>query len=177
MANLPYTLQKSVGSKLSAADWNTYVKGNDDFFIYNRPLCIAHQSVAQVVATSTYTPITMDTETLDRDNQHSTVTSTDRVVIGNTLGWYRVSGVVAFPGNATGTRIAAIFLNGAQATTTGYTRVVANASFTVIPVTAIVQATASTDYVQCIAWQDSGASLTTPVVGAFSSITVEWIGS
>ena len=176
MANLPYTLQKSVGSKLSAADWNTYVKGNDDFFIYNRPLCITRQSVAQVIATATYTPITMDAETLDRDNQHSTVTNTDRVVIGNTLGWYRVSGVVAFPGNATGTRIAAIYLNGA-AVQTGYTRIGANASFSCVPVTAIVQATASTDYVQCIAWQDSGVSLTTSVSGAWSSLTVEWIGS
>ena len=177
MATLPTTTSKAVGAKVQALDWNTYVKGNDDFFIFNRPLCIARQSVAQVVATSTFTPITMDTETLDRDNQHSTVTNTDRVVIGNTLGWYRVSGVVSFPGSATGTRIAAIYLNGSPISSTGYTRIGANASFTAIPVSAIVQATLATDYVQVIAWQDSGSSLTTPVVGTWASITVEWIGS
>jgi len=178
MAVLPTTTSKAVGSKVQALDWNTYVKGNDDFFIYNRPLCIAKQTVSQSLATGTFTPITMDTEVLDRDNQHSTVTNTDRVVIGNTLGWYRVSGTVAYNGGAVGTRIASVYLNGLLTQNTAYTRVVANASFTCVGVTAIVQATAAGDYVQIVGWQDSGGALSTTVAsGIFGSITVEWIGS
>jgi hypothetical protein len=177
MATLPATVQKSVGSKLSAADWNTFVKANDDFFIYNRPLCVLKQGTVQSLTTSTLTPITFDLETLDRDNQHSTATSTDRVVIGNTLGWYRVTGSVAYTGNAAGDRRAVIYLNGVA--TNGYS--ISHPSSTSLISTMVVgyvQATSATDYVQLYGWQSSGVALNTVVSGTFQSyLNVEWIGS
>ena len=176
MATLPTTTSKSVGAKVQALDWNTYVKGNDDFFIFNRPVCLAYTNVTQSIATSAATNLLFELERIDRDNQHNTATNTDRVVIGNTLGWYRVTATVSWAANATGVRNIFIGLNGA--TVTGaYMHGSATGAVQVQQVTTIVQATASTDFVTAGVFQSAGVALSTNITTSTSSILVEWIGS
>ena len=178
MATLPTTpTAATVGSKVTASNWNSQVQLPEEFFRLNRPLCVLKQTVTQSLATATVTPITFDTETLDRDGQHSTATNTDRVLIGNTLGWYRITGSVAYAGNATGDRRAIVLLNGGQ--NSGYTIIhPSTAGLISVNVVGYVQATASTDYVTLGGYQSSGGALSTSVSGAFASyLTVEWIGS
>lgn len=177
MATLPTTpTAATVGSKVLASNWNSQVQLSEEFFRVNRPIAALKQTSTQSLTTATFTGITFDTELLDRDGQHSTSVNTDRVIIGTTLGWYKVTGTVAFAGNATGTRRAAIYLNGAVSN--GYAIVTPNATFTSVTVMALVQATVSTDYVQLMGWQDSGVALSTAASSGFQSyLTVEWIGS
>jgi len=196
MATLPTTTSKAVGSKVQALDWNTYVKGNDDFFISNRPICVLKQNVAQTAfASATNTSVIFDTEVVDRDNQHSTVSNLSRINIGNTLGWYRVTGHVAFAGSAAGnTRRVSMFLNptitgettAAGGTVSGGTQYEQTITFsnattnllTVALVTTYVQATSASDFIILNAWQDTGGTLATGVSGTFrSTFAAEWIGS
>lgn len=178
MATLPTTpTAATVGSKITASNWNNQVQLPEEFFRLNRPICVLKQTVTQSLTNGTVTPITFDVETLDRDNQHSTASNTDRVVIGNTLGWYRVTGSIAYAGNASGDRRAIVLLNGSGIN--GYTVVhPSSTQFISANVVGYVQATTSTDYVSLAGYQNTGGALSTLVSGSFQSyLTVEWIGS
>ena len=180
MATIPSTLTAAVGNKIKASDWNTYERDAISFVTTNRPIAYVYQGVAQSIPNANVlTAITMDSETLDRDNQHSTSSLTSRVVIGGTLGWYRVTGTVCYATLATTpatSRRALIQLNGAA--TGGYSIIGAGQSLTSVTATTIVQATASTDYVELYGAQDSAGALNTVVSGTFRSfLLVEWIGS
>ena len=178
MATLPTTpTAATVGSKVTASNWNDQVQLPEEFFRLNRPVCLVYATAAQSIPNTTNTAILFNTERLDRDNQHSTSANTDRVVIGNTLGWYRVTGSVSFVANATGIRTAFIWLNGAGVGTYAYTHATATGNTQTVTVTSIVQATASTDYVQLGCFQSSTASLNLNVTTSTSSLLVEWIGS
>jgi hypothetical protein len=179
MATLPTTpTAATVGSKVTATNWNNQVQLPEEFFRLNRPVFLGYQTVTQSLTTATTTVITLDTELIDRDNQHSTTTNTDRVVIGGTLGWYRVTGQVAYAGNATGDRRAQILKNGASAGT-GYSIIPASTTNLItVQITTIVQATANTDYVSLAGYQSSGGALSTLNSGGCNSyLLVEWIGS
>lgn len=178
MATLPSTpAAATVGSKITATNWNNQVQLPEEFFRVNRPICVLKQGTVQSLTTATLTAITFDVETLDRDNQHSTSSNTDRVIIGSTLGWYRITGSIAYAGNATGDRRAVIYLNGGASN--GYS--ISHPSSTALISTNVVgyvQATSVTDYVQLYGYQSSAGSLNTVVSGTFQSyLTVEWIGS
>ena len=180
MATVPTTITETVNKKIVASDWNTYVSGPVGFFTASRPIAYVYQNVAQSIPNANVlTAITMDSETLDRDNQHSTSSLTSRVVIGGTLGWYRVTGTVCYATLATTpatSRRALIQFNGAPLG--GYSIIGAGQSLTGVTTTTIVQATASTDYVELYGAQDSAGALNTAVSGTFrSSLLVEWIGS
>jgi hypothetical protein len=81
--------------------------------------CFAYQSVAQSIPTGvvTFTGITMTTDHVDTDSIHDTVSNTSRFVIGLKLGWWEISGCVAYAAVASGavseTRRAGIVMNGA----------------------------------------------------------------
>ena len=181
MATLPSTpTAATVGSKITASNWNSQVQLPEEFFRVNRPICVVYQTTVQSITANTTTPVLFDSETLDRDvpGQHSTSTNTDRIVIGTTLGWYRVTGTVAYAGLAGGSRRAFIALNGSTlANGSGYS-IVNNPDATTgisVSTTALVQATNATDYVQLDAY--SSATVNTLVTTFKSNLTAEWIGS
>ena len=179
MATLPTTpTAATVGSKITASNWNNQVQLPEEFFRLNRPICVAYQTVAQSVPAATNTPITFDSESLDRDNQHSTTTNTDRIVIGNTLGWYKVTASAAYSANGTGERRIFITKNGSVVPLngSGYATTQPLASVTTTAgTTAYVQATVNTDYVQVCAY--SSVALNTAVGNLACNVIVEWIGS
>lgn len=181
MATIPAPSTAVVGAKISAARYNADVRDSANFFQINSPTFFGFQSTAQTAfAASTWTPVQLNgAETIDRDGQHDTVTNNSRVVIGNTLGYYRVSGVVPWPSNATGTnRRARVYLNGVAINGSQIIVPPASTFVTCVVPPVIVRATASTDYVELIAFHDASTSIAPVVSGDLAScFTVEYIGS
>ena len=139
-----------------------------------RPLWMGTQGTADTAwAAATFTPIVFDTDVMIRDStQHSTSTNPSRFIIGKTLGWYEVSGNVAYASNSTGSRRrAGVFVNGT----------IINGSLTSVPISSTalpsvliasiyVQATAVTDYVEIQADHDATSSIGTSVSGSYRSL-------
>lgn len=151
------------------------------WLITSKPLFQSVQAVAQTGwTTATYTALTWTTEVADTDSQHSTSSNTSRVVIGNTLGWYRCRGSVCFAVNGAATVFrGAIALNGSvvEGSMTSIPVSSPTGGAHSIPVEFEVQATASGDYVELMGYvaAASGTLGTNVSSGAKSSFTVEWI--
>lgn len=178
MVAIPNPLTRAVGDKFTAARWNADVVDAFNFLARDKPVCQVSQATTQSIASSNLAPISFDAETLDTDGQHSNVTNNTRVLIGQTLGWYRCSGIVAF-GAATGARrgvevaLNGVSVNGSQVFVTGTT----TAQFIGVPMPPFwVEATSASDYVELRGFQDTGGACPTAVSGGFrSSFTVEWV--
>lgn len=179
MATKPVPTQWAAGSKLNAPQLNA-----GDYDVWNfidrlKPLCVITQTVAQTgIAATTFVPVLFDSEIIDTDNQHSTTSNTSRVVIGNTLGWYRCSGAIAYATTGGARKGVELLQNGGSAITGSQHFFPPGTSFhsVELPVT-FVQATLSTDYVELAAWSDVAAT-SLAVSGAFRSMfAVEYVGT
>lgn len=178
MATKPTIATVAVGQKISASLWNNAVYNDGNFWDNKKPVCYVAQTGAQSIPNNTLTAITFDSELIDTDGQHSTVSNTSRVVIGNTLGWYRITGTYFNGTNVSGTRIgAAIGLNGTVQAPEVLAYAAGTAAISVTP-TALLQATASTDYVELLALQTSGVAANTSFASPFrSTLLVEYVGT
>lgn len=79
-----------------------------------KPLFRGTGTVAQSLATSgTAAPLLLDTEQVDYDNGHSTVTNTSRYT-AQTAGYHDVAAQAAFAANTTGARVLYLAVNGAE---------------------------------------------------------------
>lgn len=186
MATVPSQATAAVGGKIPAATWNDDVRDAVNFFTANRPLTYLTQAVAQTGwVSAAVNDVTFSTEVLDRDGQHSTASNTHRVVIGNTLGWYRVSGSVVFAANTAITFLrVSLSLNGTVIdgswASLGVVSGTLSASSTALSTNSVlVQATAASDWVslQAAVTAASGTLGTAVSGGAKCSLTVEWMGS
>ena len=182
MATVPSQSTVAVNDKVSASMWNDDVRDAVNFMTTNRPLFYAEQTVSQTLTSNIELPITFTTEAIDRDGQHSTSTNTSRVVIGNTLGWYRVSGCVVYQANANATNFRAIISKNGTRVSGSFAGILNNTTNAVCGVatgTVFVQATLSTDYVELVGLMTaaSGTLATSATVGALSSLCVEWVGA
>lgn len=169
--------QKITATKLDAI--HTFL----DFTMSNKPLLYIVQGTAQTGWTSaTFTSITFTAaDIIDRDAQHSTSSNTSRVVIGNTLGWYKVSGLYVVASNTASTLVRAqLALNGAAigGSTTSLNATSTGGILGLPTPTILVEATAAADYVEIQGYQTAGSgTIGTAVSGAFaSSLTVEYVG-
>jgi hypothetical protein len=181
MATKPTAVQVAAGSKATSSQWNSgapYTMWR--FLDVVKPVCLAINTAAQSIPTGTtpLTAISFDTEAIDTDGQHSTVTNPSRVTIGNTLGWYRCTGTYFNSTNVSGKRIgAAIALNNTALVpeTIGYATGTASFSVTVV---ALVQATLSTDYVELQVFQETGVAANTSFTSPFRCcLLVEYVGT
>lgn len=161
---------------LTWADAANYLLGNATSGGSKRPLCVMRQTVAQAVANGTNVAVTLDVEDVDYDNGHSTVTNTSRYTAG-TAGWYFLAGVVAYVANATGDRECRFRLNGTTFLNASDAAGAADPTAgqpTIIHATTYVFLNAG-DYVELIAFQQSGGALNTQASGAGASrLAVEW---
>lgn len=158
---------------------NTNIRDAGNFWLA-RPLAILRQTVAQSIPNAAWTDITMDTEDIDRDGGHSTVTNTARYT-SPTAGYLMLSGGVSYAANATGYRGARFALN---ATQTNYSAVVlmtvtVAATVTDVPARTIIQpVNGTTDYVTVQGVQNSGGALNTAVsAGDQPYMTVLWVST
>jgi hypothetical protein len=110
MATVPTYRTWVVGELVTASFMNTNVRDSGNF-LTAFPLFEGRQTVAQAIANVTNTPVNLDTEDIDSDNGHSTVTNTSRYTLA-TAGWWRISGGVGMTANGTGARQISILKNG-----------------------------------------------------------------
>lgn len=183
MGTVPVLPSWAVNEDITAADLQAMCDAVEWDF-ETRPIAFLAQTVAQTGWTSgTFTAVTFSAEVVDRDGQHSTSTNTSRVTIGGTLGWYRVSGLYVPAGNSAATLVRAnIGLNGTAVAGSFSSQSPASNSNTLgVPTgTVLVQATASTDYVQLFGSETAASGTLGTAVGgsgSASSLCVEWIGS
>jgi hypothetical protein len=150
----------TVGQLVTAALMNSNIQALGAFLLAP-PLFCGYQATAQSIATGTTgSPILIDTNVLDSDSGHSTVTNTSEYII-QVAGTYLAFGQVSFVPNATGPRGGTIYQNAAtvnriqpQVTTAGtaVTTTVAFIGFLVCNVG---------DIIQVYGWQESGGALST----------------
>jgi hypothetical protein len=184
MATIPSQETKAVNDKVTAAWANSDVRDAVDFILSTKPLGFFVQQTAQTGWTSaTFTSVTFgaSSEVIDRDTQHSTASNTSRVVIGDTLGWYRVNGLYVSASNSATTLVRCgiafngTMINGSCASVSPN----ATSSVQALATAAVfVEATSSTDYVELQGLMTAGSGTIGTAVGAqiSPSLTVEYIG-
>lgn len=141
----------TVNSGATAPEWGTIATGT------TAAGCYLQKSAAQTISNTTFTSLTWDTETIDTDAFHSTVTNTDRITIpAGKGGKYLVHCMIIFAFNATNTRQLEIKKNG----TTVSNNIGGASHSNNAPVfcTTILDLVAG-DYITAEAWQNSGGNL------------------
>jgi hypothetical protein len=173
VATIPTIPTEAPGNFITSALWNANVLGGFTY-LFAPVRFRAYSSTAQTLATGTTgVALTFDTEIVDSDGGHSTVTNTSRYT-AQTAGLYWVSGQwLTGSTSGTGTRATQIWLNGTAipGSTTQFPASASNGgggfAWTVVPM-------AVGDYVEIAAWQNSGGNLSTANsnLGVSSSMTV-----
>lgn len=176
MGTVPSYRTWVVGEIVTAAFMNTNIR-DSGLFLIAIPLFRGRNTAGQSIANSTYTSIVLDTEDVDSDGMHSTVTNPSRV-IPQTVGWYLLSGGVGWVVNVTGQRGGLWAKNGTAVPGTDSLGPNATASF---PSSAAARAThvqmnGTTDFVELQGFQSSGGALSTATnSGDQPSVDVQWV--
>jgi hypothetical protein len=158
MATIPSYTTFVAGAVLTAAQLNTNVRDSGNFWLA-RPIAVLLQTLGQAISNNTWTDIPLDSELIDSDGGHSTVTNTARYT-PQTAGWFLFSGGVSFASNATGVRgvrwsFTGTAVNGSQALVNSLSGQVTST----VARTQLIAANGSTDYVTIQGFQTSGGSL------------------
>lgn len=177
MTTVPSYTTFVAGAVLTAAQLNTNVRDAGNFWLA-RPLCLLRQTSVQSLSNNSFGDILFDTEDIDRDGGHSTVTNTARYT-SPTSGYIAVSGGVAFAANATGRRAAQWALNGTAINASqNMETTTATGNPTLSARTFAVPVNGSTDYVTLQGYQDSGGALNTFATGNVQpNMYVLWIST
>lgn len=147
------------------------------WWIASRPYCYAYQSTPQTgVPTGTWTPVWLQSQTIDRDGGH-VGGSSGRYTIGLTFGRYEITGAVAFTGPGGTTRQARLVVNGTVVPGSLTQLPVAGAVSLILPAVEVVSTTL-TDYVELQCYHDAGSSLALGVAAGYASqMRVKYIGT
>jgi hypothetical protein len=117
----------------------------------------AYSSVAIGLSDAIITTLLMDSERWDSNGFHNVLTNTTRLTIPTGMGgYYLIGGKLQWAANATGNRLALIFKNGGINLAYNNFRA-GNVQARSAPVT--LSLLAATDYVELLAYQDSGGIL------------------
>lgn len=139
------------------------------------PVCFAYRSTTQSIGTGAFASLSLDSELIDTDTMHDTVTNPSRVT-ATTAGTYVIVAGVSFAFNATGQRAIRVSKNGLsgglvedarQAITTGS----ANTSCT----TSVIASLAVGDYLEAFVYQDSGGALNADPGARLSFLGAAWL--
>ena len=171
---------------------NLQQMSDNQLLIGKRPIIRMYQQTAQTIPTATYRPIYFNTagdELVDRGDTdgtsaHSYTADSGARVYPQTPGWYWVQGQVVYAADISGNQRQARIHKGTVATgVADNSAIVAGAFGRVYPSTVamyvgtpsvLVQInTVNTDYVQLVAYHDTGANLSTVATG--SSLTLIWM--
>ena len=95
---VPSTRVFTAGEVETGAYLNSAVTNLGNFML-GKPICEMYSTVATSIPANTITPIPFANEVIDRDNAHSTSTSTT-VYQAQTAGWYFFSGVIHWAATA-----------------------------------------------------------------------------
>lgn len=100
---IPRTAQKAATQLITGALWNAgpYAMGN---FMLNVPVFRGVQNASQAVASNVWTPMFLQSETIDTDNGHSNVTNNPRYTC-QVPGWYYIEGYIALNSGQPASRV------------------------------------------------------------------------
>jgi hypothetical protein len=116
------------------------------------------KTTGQATSTGAWTAITYDTETYDTDAFHSTSSNTSRITIPTGLaGYYLIYANIAWAANGSGQRGVKIYQNGSQDRWKQFQA--ANGGYGNFLTVADVYYLGVTDYIEIVAYQDSGGNL------------------
>jgi hypothetical protein len=183
MATIPTTRTWVAGNVVTAAQMNSDVRDLGNLVLSGKPLTVMYNSAAfTLTASGTTYQMTYDTETIDRDGNHSTSVNTDRWTC-QTAGYYMFThSTLPFAAQTTaaGTRDCwwqFTPFGGSSANTGYYNSVVAvNAqAMYLTPPTAVLYCAVG-DYVQLNVRQSSGGSLNiTSTTTTRPQMSVYWL--
>ena len=149
----------------TAARLNAHLRDNIMMYGPSRPSVYVFQNAVTSVANGIFSGsnILFGSEQWDTDGFHSTTANTDRLTVPSGMnGYYHISGAIRFANNATGKRLALLFLNGsATGLFSASVSDASNAGGESGTGVSIVQWLNAGDYAYLVGTQDSGAALNT----------------
>lgn len=171
---VPSAVTEVPGNYDTAALYNATVRELNNFAL-GPPVFSGVQGTAQSIPNGAWTSFTIDTELLDADGGHSTVTNTSRYT-ATVPGTYLVIGTSGWAGNVTGKRWLRLALNGSAINGTAcgsdaHTSLNVGGHAT----STIINLNGSTDYVEVQGQQASGGALNTNVTDFAPSLRAFWI--
>jgi hypothetical protein len=121
------------------------------------PCAHVYHNTTQSIPNSTFTTVTFNSELFDTDGVHSTTVNTSRLTCVTT-GKYLVTANIAFAANATGYRRILLRANAATDLAEDIRSNVGGSLHTICSLQSQIGLTAG-DYIEILAWQDSGGAL------------------
>jgi hypothetical protein len=179
MSNLPVPTQDTytVGQILTSGSMNKNVRDGVNFAI-NPPVFKGLQGSGQSLSSGFLFAVSFDTTSIDSYSGHSNSTNNSRYT-AQVAGVYRITGKVALPVNGTtGRRYATINLNGGELSDARNEAFPFNNSQGAVTQNLFVetiQLMNTGDFVEIVATQTSGSSMTLVTSPTQSSMTVEWV--
>jgi hypothetical protein len=176
MATVPVEITWVTGQVVTAAQLNANLRDAINFLI-SPPLAILRQTVAGSFTSATWTQVSFDTEDIDRDSGHSTVTNTSRYT-AQTAGYYLCAGKISFASNATGRRWTRWDVNGSEINATRLGFAPSNGDVSEIPACSRWIFLNVGDFVELKGYQDSGGALNTVVTsGDQPMANLQWMST
>lgn len=172
----PNTVHNPAAGAIAPAAWGDTVR-DDLQYLANPPRCRVRPSAVQPISNNAWTALTFDLEDWDTDAMHSTATNTSRIT-ATTAGVYHVAGIVQWAASTTGQRFAGLRKNGTTTAAPNEGRVGGFApAGTTVPALEVVNdvVLAVGDWVELLAFQDSGASLNTGVESGAPVLSARWV--
>lgn len=169
------TLPAKTGNIITSADTATVTQGMIASGVGGTgPAFSAYQSgTAQVIATATFTKVSLQSEEFDTNNNFDS--TTNYRFTPTVAGYYQLNGAVS-TGASAGTTICTIYKNGSEAKRGN--RISNGTSFLSATTAALIYMNGSTDYVELYIYQDSGGNATMNYGGGSDSrVTVYFQGS
>lgn len=162
---------------VTAAFMNSNIRDAGNFFL-SWPVCEARQTVAQSLTSGSGLAILFDTNDIDTDGGHSTVTNTSRYT-AKTQGRFQIAGGVGYASNAAGSRWAYWSFNGTAGNGTSQS-ILGNVT-RVLAATMTSFFNGTTDYVELFGLQNTGGALNTDVgtgaLGYQSRMSIRMVGT
>lgn len=173
---MPFVLPADPASgAVAPASWGDDVRAALNY-LANPPACRVYHSANQNIPTVTTTALAFNSERFDTDTMHDTATNNSRITI-KTAGVYAVAAGVWFAANGLGNiREAWIQVNGATRIAEDCRAPVGGGGGTRIALSTIYKL-AVNDYLEVIAYQDSGSTVAADAFGAAApEFSATWIG-
>ncbi|MCY0917064.1 hypothetical protein OS965_02585 [Streptomyces sp. H27-G5] len=170
---VPVPATEAPGLYNTAALFNAQVRDLNSFAL-GVPVFRGYQSSAQSCATGTWVSIAIDTETLDSDGGHSTVTNNSRYT-PTVAGTYLAIGTVAFAASGSSQRATRLTMNGSPSVGAAEASA-AGGSWWCGSGIELFACNGTTDYIELQGRQDSGGTISTYVGTEFNcALKIFWI--
>lgn len=168
----------AVGETLTAANLNTYLRDNTSFLGSGPIVSVSAGAATTMTTAGTWYPVAFNTETVDTDNMHSTVSNTSRLT-ATTAGYYLVTGQALIATTATATYFHTGILFNGGTNPTNFSSVyipTTPSTYWGAPVSRIIYM-AATQYVELVVRCGVNATPTASAAGTLATFEARWIST